>query len=363
MIKPKISLIILLLCTVIVTTYVKFGAENKPEADKPRAFAQENVSKVDVPVLQTQAPVQPGSTFHTELTLIDPTNLNTVEGRQALYNHLKTLSPQQIFVTWHQVLARKNPDEMAQVTSALGDSLRQFPNPALYRELGERLRNKTNSSQERIGITSVLMHAATPEALIELTNGLRSSPAWQQKDGSVDADEVTVQTEILAAVTSASRLLVDGGRNWDLSRTLQNSWQTVPENASQQVMQTLVDAFVYVGRGEEYGVFLESLNKSPATSAKFLNAVAAIEKMDSINAPGALGIGLKQYSSNIPLSRTLVRGLISIGTPDAMIEMVNYLDRNTDTNPAWLEEVQARLEQRKLAPDSQKVLIVWRKGK
>jgi hypothetical protein len=71
---------------------------------------------------------------------------------------------------------------------------------------------------------------------------------------------------------------------------------------------------------------------------------------------------LQQYASNKTLSHSLVRGLISIGSPDSVLAVPRYLDRQSDLESNWLSEVNARLAQRQLSSDAARVLAAWKKS-
>ncbi|MEY2875231.1 MAG: hypothetical protein RLZZ373_2602, partial [Pseudomonadota bacterium] len=61
------------------------------------------------------------------------------------------------------------------------------------------------------------------------------------------------------------------------------------------------------------------------------------------------------------LTRTLVRGLISIGSADSILEVTRYLDRQSDLDATWLSEVNVRLTQRQLSSGTARVLADWKR--
>ena len=290
-------------------------------------------------------------------------DVSTPTGRQAYYDHLLTLTPKQIWEEWTVAISRENSDELAQLVSALGQSLRRTPDAAVYGELGAKLINKAGRLPDRLGAVDILMSAATPEAVDQLMKFLRASDVWNSNvsvDGSQDS---VVVAQALSSITAASRTLIDGGRNWAIANSLQIAWQALGADASPQVMDAIASAIAYVGKPESISYLVQSASRLDENDKRFSAAMSAVEKLSSNDSSEALGTALQQFSYSAAISKALVRGLISIGSADSIIEVTKYLDRSAGIDRKWSNEIESLLARRQLSVEAKKILATWKAGR
>lgn len=290
-------------------------------------------------------------------------DVSTPSGRQAYYDHLITLSPKEIFREWISASSRNNPDAISQLVAALGFSLRNKADSAIYAEIEARLTNKSGRLPDRLGAADALMLAATPEAIDQLVKFLRASEAWSSSAGVDGAQDGAVISHVLSSITSASRTLIEGGRNWAVANSLQNAWQSLGADASPQVINVLVSAIAYIGKPENIAYLVQSASRLDQNDKRFVAAMSALEGLSSNDSSEVLGAALQQYSYSVAISRSVVRGLISIGSPDAITQITMYVDRSARIDKSWLTEIDDLLARRQLSADAKMVLASWRARK
>jgi hypothetical protein len=285
----------------------------------------------------------------------------TPAGRQAYYDTLVRMSPRDIYAGWNDAIARMNPDEISQAAPALGLALRRTGDKAVYREIGDRLLNKAYALVDRLALADTLMFAATPEAIDQIARLLHASEAWTSTPNSADSPENEVLKQSLNTITRSARTLVEGGRNWAISPALESLWAKTTDSTAPQVLNTIATALAYVGKPDGISTLIQSAAQSDTTAARYRIATNVLEHMEFSDGVDAVGAALQQYVTNKNLSRSLVRGLISIGSADSILEVTRYLDRQSDLDSNWLSEVSARLTQRQLSSDAARVLADWKK--
>lgn len=287
-------------------------------------------------------------------------DVSTPSGRQAYYDRLLTLTPKQIFEEWTIVSSRENPDELAQLVAALGQSLRRSPDTVVYGEIGAKLINKSGRLADRLAAADILMSAATPEAVDQLMKFLRASEAWSSSVGIDGLQDSVVVAQVLSSITTASRTLVDGGRNWAVANSLQTAWQSVGADASPQVIDAIASAIAYVGKPEGIAYLVQSASRLDQADKRFVAAMSAIEGVSSNDSSEALGFALQQFSYSAAIYKPIVRGLISIGSADSIVQVTKYLDRSVGIDKSWMNEVDSLLARRQLSPEAEKVWLSWK---
>lgn len=294
---------------------------------------------------------------------VRPTAFDTTTpiGRQAYYDILVLMAPRDIYAGWNDAIARMNPDELSQVAPALGLALRRASDAAVYRDIGDRLLNKSSTLADRLALADTLMFAATPEAMYQISRLLHASEAWNSIPSAADSPENEVLKQSLNTITRSSRTFIDGSRNWAISPVLESLWAKTTDATDPQVLDTIATAIAYVGKPDGISALIQSAAQSDTNAARYRVAANALERMEFNAGIEVVGAALQQYASNKNLSRSLVRGLISIGSADSILETTRYLDQQSDLDPNWLSEVNARLTQRQLPIDAARVLADWKK--
>jgi hypothetical protein len=310
----------------------------------------------------TKMSASPESSSTSQLVRPTTVDLTTPAGRQAYYDALVNKAPREIYAGWSGAIARMNPDEISQVAPALGLALRRTGDKAVYREIGDHLLNRSATLVDRLALADTLMSAATPEAIDQIARMLHASEAWTSNPSPVDSPENEVLKQSLNTITRSSRTFIDGGRNWAISPALESMWAKTTDATAPQVLDTIATAIAYVGKPDGISVLIQSAAQYNTDATRYRVAANALEHMDFNAGIEIVGAALQQYASNKPLSHSLVRGLISIGSPDSILEVTRYLDRQSDLDSNWLSEVNARLAQRQLSSDAAKVLAAWKKS-
>ena len=283
--------------------------------------------------------------------------------RQAQYDSLAAKTPRQLWTSWDAAAARMEPGEMSLLGHALAASLRSSGDEGVYRVMGDRLFDRARSVKDRVAVADTLGIAATPAAVQQLRRFLQSSGAWTGQTESTDSPEAVVTEFALRAVTEASRTSLDGGRNWAVSQPIEDAWKSLGSGASAALLRTVAEALAYVGKPSGVEALIDSAHTAESGEAKAKVARSVIEGLHANEPVAVLAAALQKQPQDAGVSRSIVRGLISIGSADAILELTRYLDAKSDTDKAWLAEVEARLVQRQLPPEAKKVLAFWGKGK
>ena len=353
----------------IIATYALFPASKRHEPE-PLAQSGLNADKLlylaasaSAPSNRTSEPTYGAQSSGAKMSGHAVVDVSTPSGRQAYYDHLLTLTPKQIFEEWTAVSSRENPDELAQLVAALGQSLRRSPDTIVYGEIGTKLINKSGRLSDRLASADILMSAATPEALDQLLKFLRASEAWSSSVGVDGLNDGVVVAQVLSSITTASRALIDGGRNWAVANSLQTAWQSLGVEASPQVIDAIASAIAYVGKPEGIAYLVQSASRLDQTDKRFVAAMSAIEGLSSNDSSEALGFALQQFSYNAVISKAIVRGLISIGSADSIVQVTKYLDRSAGIDKNWMNELDSLLARRQLSTEAKKVWLSWRGGR
>lgn len=281
--------------------------------------------------------------------------------RQGYYDALLTRTPNQLWSGWDDALSRRDPSEIAPIVAALGHRLRIDGDASVYGEMVRRLSQPSRAVAERVAIIDALMFAATPDAAAALLQFLRETKAQTHLAGG--SEDSIVQRSAQKAITSIAHTLIDGSRNWAIAPVLEQAWRTTGGSYSAQTIDVVARSIAYVGKPEGVAALIEVVSQAGPADDRYKAAVSAIEQLRANDPVSVLGEALQHSADNRNLSRTLVRGLMSIGTADAVSEVINYLNQQTNLDSAWRQEIKALLNQPSLSQEAKKVINDWKRKK
>ena len=287
--------------------------------------------------------------------------LDTVAGRQNYYDSLLIQPAKVIFPEWSKAILRQNPNEMSTLASALGHSLRRQSDADVYVGLGDYAINKGNSVTARMAAIDTLMHAATPDAITQLIRFLRGTDAWSGADIPKDSPDAQVVSQAIQALNESARTLVEGKRNWNSSSPLLSAWNEVSDDTRQDVLRSISSGIIYLGKPDDIDRFIQSVGQLNQAGERYKVALGALERMGSNDSVDVLAATLQRYAFDQSLSRAIVRGLLSIGTADSILQVTRYMDRAGNLDSAWRDEINVKLQEKQSSsPEVAKVLSAWR---
>ena len=261
---------------------------------------------------------------------VDKISLSTPAGRQALYDILLTRDAKSILTLWDNgMMLRNNPDEVSTIAPALGSVLRGHGDPKIYTEISKRLNDSSRNLQERLAFLTVLDTAATKES-VKIIIAFAQSMEEKNLKETLKGDDVELLESSQRSIGEASRTLIDGARNWNVSPALEEGWINFESNQFLKTRSVIVNSIVYVGKPEGLTVIINSIKKDNLSKEARSIALSAISGLSSNDATPILALALKDSITDIKYSTELVdaliRGLVSADTADSTYQLLNYID-------------------------------------
>ena len=296
-------------------------------------------------------------------------DLKTRGGRQAYYDDLATQKPDHIWASWDEAISRGDPDELGLIIPAMGYALRREGSQDLYNEMVERLYQSNRSAQERLYVIGALKQAATPEAArllleyaqdIELGSDAISDPA---------ADQQTLLRGTQEAIRLASMEFINGSRNWEISPALEDTWLKLGKADALSTRATVSQAIVYLGKPEGVGVLINSVSQDTLPKEAREIALSSIAQLSTNDSVPILGKALNQSTPNSnphnsELAEALAQGLVSVGSAEAMQEILNYLSSSDGFDKQQLrEKITVMIKERNLPDEALKVIKLMKEKK
>lgn len=287
-------------------------------------------------------------------------DLKTIEGRQAYYDDLVRQKPGLIWAAWDEAISRADPDELGVLIPAMGYALRREGSPDLYKEMAQRLYQSNLSVQDRLYVVGAMEHAATPEAARVLLEYAQAVELGRVANGDSVANQQTLLQGTQQAVQLASKEFINGSRNWDISPALENAWLKLDKAEALSTRVTISQAIVYLGKPDGLSVLIDSVNKGGLPVDARNVALSSIAQLSSNDAVPVLGNKLNQASpntnsTNSDLAEALAKGLVSVGSADAMKEIANYLGQPS-VNQQSRENILLLLKKRNLPDEALKAI-------
>ena len=318
----------------IAQTILKtFGFENVGSEIPKKQNASEIAKKRASHDIQgdSAASVQiPADMPDSSMSKVQP-DLRTREGRQAFHDDLAKQKSYDIWVGWDDVISRRDPDELGVFITAMGDALRRDGSPDVYAQMAKRLLQSNLSLQDRLYVTGALERAATREAVQVLLNFAQAVESRTVSNGDSAANLQTLQRGALQAVQLASKEFINGSRNWEISSPLENAWRNLGTAEAESMRTTISQSIVYLGKPEGLEVLISTVDQGnlPATARGIV--LSSIAQLESNDAVPLIGKKLNQSTpgsatTSSDLNEALAKGLLSVGSADAMRELVAYLN-------------------------------------
>jgi hypothetical protein len=261
-------------------------------------------------------------------------DLKTREGRQAFHNDLAKQKSYDVWARWDDVISRRDPDELGVFVSAMGDALRRDGSPDLYAQMAKRLLQSNISVQDRLYVVGALERASTREAVQVLLEFAQAVEARTVSNGDSLANLLTLQRGTLQAVQIASKEFVNGSRNWEISSALESAWLKLDKAEAGSMRATISSALVYLGKPEGLDVLIKSIDGAGLPDTARSVALSAVAQLESNDAVPLIGGKLNRSTpisttTSADLTEALARGLLSVGSADAMKELATYLNGPT----------------------------------
>ncbi len=291
-------------------------------------------------------------------------DLKIREDRQAYVDKMYTLTPCEIWADWDGVLSRKDSNELRLYIRSLGQSLRQGGYPALYEEMSRRVRDTSAAVQDRRYILGVFQHAATPEAVKQLVIFLKEEDL--QNSFLIGSNDFRISAG--QAIRLASMELINGSRNWAISSVLEDALSASSASYSVESTGVLAQALVYLGKPDGIAAVIKVAGQMKSTDQKYEILAWALEQVTANDPVDVMVAALfnPSVSTNRDLSRSIIKGLISIdsadsikgvvASADSIKGVVRYMNQLTPSDNSWKKEIQLLLSQAPLSVEAKKAL-------
>ena len=287
-------------------------------------------------------------------------SLNTPAGKQAYYDYLIQQSPSDIYKIWPGAAIKNDPDEVAQIVAALGYSLRIHPDSQTYKKIGDDLLNRNNSIAIRLGSADILLFAGSGESIEQLIRFVKSTEAWTGGASIAPSSDIDVVAHAVRMIEGVVKANMDGGRNWPVSSLLLKAWNSVDDVATPKLIDVIANGIVYLGKPTDVDELLKSIGRLNAIGYKHESALRAIEAIHANESVDVMASALKYYQGDV--AKSIVRGLISIGTADSILVVMQYVDSGVAGDTIWVNEIKKSLRERRSSPEVNKVLMSWQRS-
>lgn len=285
--------------------------------------------------------------------------LTAPEGRQAYFDALVVQKPQSIWAIWNEAMGRQDPNELWFVINALGFALQRNTDKLVFQQMGNRLADDGSSDQVRQAIIDALRVAATPEAATQLLKYIR---AVEEKPFDGKFSKPDLFNEANAALLGMAKTAVNGEKNISLAPILSSAWKSLADDSSPILVNSLAQGLAYLGTIDGATTLIDTTRQSAVSSTKYKAALAGIQTLTENDAVGVLTGLLQQPTDRTEITESVVLGLISIGSVDAVSTLVGYLSKRTDIDKSWLNQINSKLDQRQLDPDAELIIKNWRRN-
>ena len=249
---------------------------------------------------------------------------------------------------------------MAQIVAALGYSLRIHPDGQTYKKIGDDILNKNNSISIRVASVDALMFAGSSESIEQLIRFVKSTDAWTGGASIISLPDREVVAHAIRMIEDVAKTNMEGGRNWPVSNALLNVWKSVDDGASPRLIDSIANGIVYLGKPADMDELLRSIGRLNAAGYKYESALRAIEAIQTNESVEVMTGALKYYQGDV--AKSIVRGLISIGTADSISAVIQYVDSGIIGDTQWVNEIKKMLRERRSSPEVNKVIMSWQRS-
>jgi hypothetical protein len=296
----------------------------------------------------------------TPLIIDDSAGEAAEELHQTLDARMRHATPARLWAEWARIRAGGNAREMDMLTMAIGDRLRQRPDPDVIGQIGARLQDPMTDYAEASALVEALELAASAESLsvlLDYLSALGESVSADQLTTAEDDGANNLRARVMDAINQSVLVDTGDGPNWQLSPVLERALREFTPEQPADALGTVAMGIAALGAPSGVQALLDTAALPEASGGAMARiackAIGGLERIDPIP---VLHEALADPALAPATRASVLDGLVSIGAADASLEVVNYLASTPELSDAQLETLGTEMVQRDYPRESLKVL-------